>query len=115
LDRVRERRPDSRIERPAPRLIDEALDTSPSTPLAMAASEACLAAGADPKPIGVPYGTDASKLQGLRGIPAIVLGPGSITRAHGAEEYVPLDELACAVDIYAGIALRMQRGEGVGA
>ncbi len=112
LDRVRRRRPEARIERREPRLIDGALDTSPDTALARAAGEACRSAGADPEPIGVPYGTDASKLQAIRGVPAIVLGPGSITKAHSADEYVPIDELSRAVDIYAGIALRMERGEG---
>ena len=35
---------------------------------------------------GVPYGTDASKFT-IRGIPSIVLGPGSIDQAHSGIEF----------------------------
>jgi acetylornithine deacetylase len=110
LDRVRSRRPDATIGRPSPYLVDDALDTDPGDPLALAASAACAALGVDPASIGVPYGTDASKVQGHRGIPAVVLGPGSIGQAHGADEFVPIDELRRAVEIYAGIALRYRPG-----
>ncbi len=111
LDRVRARRKDATIERPAPYLVSDALDTEPDAPLVRAASSACEAAGVDPDPIGVPYGTDASKLQTRRGIPAVVLGPGSIGQAHGADEFVPIDELHLAAEIYAGIALRFRPEE----
>ncbi|HYH12303.1 MAG TPA: M20/M25/M40 family metallo-hydrolase, partial [Thermomicrobiales bacterium] len=106
LDEVRGRRQDVRIERPEPRLADEGLDTPVDTPFVRAASDACRAAGADGTPVGVPYGTDASKLQDRRGIPAVVFGPGSIAQAHGAGEYVPIDHLHRAVEVYEGIALR---------
>lgn len=112
LDRVRERHGDARIERPAPLLVSEGLDTSLNELLVHAARQACVAAGLDGAPVGVPYGTDASKLQHRRGIPAIVFGPGSIAQAHGASEYVPIEQLWRAVDVYTGIALRFQRDEG---
>jgi acetylornithine deacetylase len=54
--------------------------------------------------VGVPYGSDASKLS-RKGIPSIILGPGSIDRAHAAEEYVELDQVALAAEIYARIIL----------
>lgn len=106
IDRVRDHHAEARIERLEPRLVDDALDTPIDASLVHAASDACRAAGADGTPVGVPYGTDASKLQDRRGIPAIVFGPGSIAQAHGAEEYVPIDHLHRAVEIYEGIALR---------
>jgi acetylornithine deacetylase/succinyl-diaminopimelate desuccinylase family protein len=111
LDRVRERSGEFRIERPAPLLVSEGLDTSPDELLVRAAGQACVAAGLDGSPTGVPYGTDASKLQHRRGIPAIVFGPGSISQAHGADEYVPIEQLQRAVDVYTGIALRFHREE----
>ncbi len=112
LGRVRARRPNVRVERPEPRLIDEGLDTLPNAPLVLAASAACEAARVGGIPVGVPYGTDASKLQVHRGIPAIVFGPGSIAQAHGADEFVPIEHLHRAVEVYAGIALRFRSDSG---
>ena len=54
--------------------------------------------------VGVPYGSDASKLS-RAGIPSIILGPGSIDLAHAAEEYVELDQVALAAEIYTRIIL----------
>lgn len=108
LDKVRAARPDITIERPAPALISNALDTPPGSSLVHAAVESSRQAGLMLTPVGVPYGTDASKLQKRRGIPAIVFGPGSISLAHGAGEYVPLDDLTKAIAFYEGVALRYQ-------
>ena len=108
---VQTRREDATIERQAPYLVSDSLDTDPDEPLVVAGSAACEAAGVDPALIGVPYGTDASKLQTRRGIPAVVLGPGSIAHAHGADEFVPIDELRRAAEIYAGIAMRFRPEE----
>lgn len=110
LDRVRVRRSDVRIERPEPRLVSGGLDTAPEDTLVTAARAACEAVGQVGTPVGVPYGTDASQLQLRRGIPAIVFGPGSIAQAHGAGEYVPIEHLHRAVEIYEGIALRYADG-----
>lgn len=76
------------------------------TELVQAARAACDALDISSEVIGVPYGTDASKLQRHRGIPSIVFGPGSIAQAHRADEFVPLDDLATAAAMYEGIALR---------
>ena len=54
--------------------------------------------------VGVPYGSDASKLA-RAGIPSIILGPGSIDRAHAADEYVELDQVALAAEINARAVL----------
>ena len=43
--------------------------------------------GLPSSPIGVPFGSDASKFN-RAGIPSIVMGPGSIDQAHTASEYV---------------------------
>lgn len=113
LDRVRTQRPDVRIEGPVPRLVSEGLDTSLNASLVWAGRDACDQAGIEQEPVGVPYGTDASKLQHRRGIPAIVLGPGSISQAHGSDEFVPLVHLDRAVEVYEGIALRFRGGERI--
>ncbi|HLV02044.1 MAG TPA: M20/M25/M40 family metallo-hydrolase, partial [Acidobacteriota bacterium] len=56
---------------------------------------------------GVPYGTDASKLS-RAGIPSIVLGPGCIDQAHSAVEFVSLEQVAQAAQIYLHIMLAYQ-------
>lgn len=45
--------------------------------------------------IGVPYGTDASKIA-VSGVPSVVFGPGSIDQAHTADEWLALDQLELA-------------------
>ena len=64
-----------------------------------------------PQAIGVPFGSDASKLTRI-GIPAIVLGPGSIDQAHTADEYVPVDELLAAANVYEGIIRQFLTASG---
>jgi acetylornithine deacetylase len=53
----------------------------------------------------VPFGTDAA-VYNLAGIPSIVFGPGSVAKAHTADEWVPLDEVAQAIDIYYDFCVR---------
>ena len=55
--------------------------------------------GLEPEGIGVAYGTDASEFSEA-GIPAVVVGPGSIAQAHAADEWVEIDQLERAVTIY---------------
>jgi acetylornithine deacetylase ArgE len=52
----------------------------------------------------VPYGSDAGQIS-RAGIPAVVLGPGSIEQAHAADEFVPTDQVIDACEIYARIML----------
>jgi acetylornithine deacetylase/succinyl-diaminopimelate desuccinylase len=47
-----------------------------------------------------PAWTDAALLSGHAGIPSVIYGPGSIKKAHAADEYVPLDELYLAARVY---------------
>lgn len=42
----------------------------------------------------VAYGTEGGLFQSMAAIPTVVIGPGSIDRAHKADEYITLDELA---------------------
>ena len=42
----------------------------------------------------VAYGTEGGLFQSMADIPTVVIGPGSIDRAHKADEYITLDELA---------------------
>ena len=89
---------DAIIEQP-PLLVDEALDTPPDASTVLAAQEVLRNMGLNPEACGVPFGSDASKLS-RAGIPTIVFGPGSIDQAHGADEYVPIDEVVQATEFY---------------
>ena len=75
-----------------PLLTDEGLDTPPEAPQVLLAAEILSEMGLDGTPCGVPFGSDASKLS-RQGIPSFVFGPGSIDRAHAAEEYVEIDQV----------------------
>jgi acetylornithine deacetylase len=53
----------------------------------------------DVAPRGVPYGTDASNYDAA-GLPAIVLGPGHIAQAHTEDEWIALEQVEKAVEVY---------------
>jgi succinyl-diaminopimelate desuccinylase len=96
--------PALRVERGEPFVRDDGLETAADAPIvhvALAAREAVLGAAS---PIGVPFGTDGSKL-GRAGIPTIVVGPGNIAQAHTVDEWVAVEQLVQATQIYARCAL----------
>ena len=71
-----------------------AVETRADHPLVRAAEAAVEAVLGRPATAGgVPYGTDASWLTAVGGIPSVVLGPGSIDQAHTEDEWVPMDEV----------------------
>jgi len=96
--------PGLRIERAAPLLDIGPLLTPPDAPLVRAASAANAALGLDPAPASVPYGSDASILNAEGGIPTIVYGPGDITQAHSANEFVEIAQVERAAAFYAAVA-----------
>jgi len=98
-----------KIAREEPFVADWPLETPDDAAVVSAGRAACADLKLPSEPIGVPYGTDASKLWALGGIPAIVLGPGSIAQAHTAEEYVAVAEVAAAAELYRRIALHLGR------
>jgi acetylornithine deacetylase len=75
-------------------LIDyPGLDTDPEAPIVTLAKRLAGRNGH----AKVSYGTEAGLFERLGGVPAVVIGPGSIARAHRADEYVTRDELeGCA-------------------
>lgn len=56
----------------------------------------------------VSFGTDAGWFSN-KGYSTVVCGPGSITRAHGPNEYIELSELAQGMDFMRAIARRLSR------
>ena len=96
-----------KIAREEPFVVDWPLETPDDAAVVSAARAACANLNLPTQPTGVPYGTDASKLWALGGIPAIVLGPGSIAQAHTAEEYISLADVVAAAELYRRIALHL--------
>ena len=88
----------------APMLVDEALETPPASRVARTAAEVLSRMGLPGELVGVPYGSDASKLA-RHGVPSIIFGPGSIDLAHGAVEYVECDHVLQAEEFYRGFLL----------
>lgn len=63
-------------------------------------------AGCSGTVIGVPYGSDASKLT-RAGTPCVIFGPGRIEEAHALGEYVDMDEVAKGADMLVALATRL--------
>jgi acetylornithine deacetylase/succinyl-diaminopimelate desuccinylase-like protein len=81
------------------RVGKQPLATPESEPGLRACQRALERAGCNTEPRSVAFGTDAGLLA-CAGIPSLVLGPGSIQRAHTEAEYVELDQLERMVGIY---------------
>ena len=62
-------------------------------------TDALRAAGREGETAGVAFGTDAGVFEAA-GIPGVVLGPGSILRAHTAREYVEIDQVEAMTDFF---------------
>lgn len=77
---------------------DWGLDIAPDNPFVQVVSQALEHSNLDGVPIGMPFGTDASKIA-MSGVAAVVLGPGSIDDAHTADESVPLDQVAAFAEV----------------
>lgn len=102
---LRERFEDSSVEFSTNELLlDWPLDTPPGSAIVRCAQQAASQIGMDGSLRGVSYGSDASKLQQLKGVPSIVVGPGSIAQAHSKEEWVPVKEVEQAAEFYVELA-----------
>ncbi len=53
-----------------------------------------------------PYGCNALASAGERGIPTVILGPGDVALAHKPNEYIEIEELTKAAQIYGAICER---------
>lgn len=96
-------KPDVKVTREDPFLVERGLDGPADGELVRAVQKAIQHVAGDSvdvTPDGVPYGTDASHLWGLAGIPTVVLGPGDIAQAHTVDEWVELQDVRRCTDIY---------------
>lgn len=100
LDELRHSDPNLEIDMEPPTIEDFPLETPLEARIVQVAKKVSQQVLGRSQVVGVPYGSDASKLA-RAGIPSIILGPGCIDKAHAAEEYVELDQVAHATEIYA--------------
>lgn len=63
--------------------------------------------GTEPGVGGVPFGTDAGPL-GASGLASYVFGPGDIAQAHTEDEWIELDQVRLASEIYYEFALTLR-------
>jgi acetylornithine deacetylase len=96
--------PEFRAVIEAPFLEDSHLETSPSTAIVEVTETVCREVIGRSQLQGVPYATNASKLSRV-GIPSLVIGPGSIDQAHTAVEFVDIEQVVQAAEIYLAIML----------
>ena len=64
------------------------------------------ATGAAPEVEGMTYASDMRHLINVGNTPTVLFGPGDVRRAHGPDEYVPVDELVKATRTLALTAMR---------
>ncbi len=104
LDEMKAQVPELEVTMEAPMLIDDAWMVDPSSAIVVVARTILQDLGWNDEPIGVPFGSDASKL-GRSGVPTIIFGPGSIDQAHAAVEYIELNQVVQAFEFYRDCAL----------
>ena len=89
----------------------EAAYTDPSEAIVKLALEARSRFFTTPsEPKGFPACADMRLLTNDAGIPTILLGPGSLKLAHKVDEYIPVNEVRTAKDLYASLISQWLQG-----
>jgi acetylornithine deacetylase len=92
-----------RVEHDPPFMQSGGLSDQQNRPFAECIAELVKKSGRSCELVGVPFGTDAAALSAA-GIPTVVFGPGSIAQAHTADEFIEIDQLIFATEIFRRIA-----------
>ena len=88
----------------SPDLVDEGMETAESEAVVQVSKSTIEELGGNPETVGVPFGCDATKLS-RAGIPSIIFGPGSINQAHGAIEFVEIEQVEFAAEFYRKVVM----------
>lgn len=99
VDELTGQDPELKVVMHEPMLTDVPLETDADCQAVRTMRQVLETIGLDDTPLGVPFCSDASKF-GARGIPSIILGPGSIDQAHAAVEYVDVYQVEQAAEVY---------------
>jgi len=92
-----------RVEHDPPFMQSSGLSDKYNGPFAERVAKLVQESGRRGELVGVPFGTDAAALSAA-GVPTIVVGPGSIAQAHTADEFIEIDELRFATEVFHRIA-----------
>ena len=87
-----------------PYTVSTAMDTDINEKIVKTSMESCNKIIGKSKIKGVSFSCDASSFT-RAGIPSIVLGPGNILQAHTEDEFVNLEEVCYASEIYSQICI----------
>ena len=105
LDGVAASIPEFNYEFSAPSLNVPPLNTSRRSPLFEALYESVEAVqGKPPSVVPFPGSTDAPNFN----VPAVICGAGALAQCHSLDEYVPVDEMISAVQIYLQTIYKLQ-------
>lgn len=98
LDQLRRNHPDLQVQQDTP-FLDPPLEPRGNEDFIRFVESALAGMSRPHQAMGTGFGTEASNLSEA-GIPAVVLGPGNIEQAHAKTEWVSLDQLHEAVEVY---------------
>lgn len=91
------------VSPPSP--VSGGIDTPTDAPIARAALKAAAAHG-QAEPVAFPGGTDAPNFL----CPAVICGPGDLALAHTVDEYIEINQMSMAVDLYLEVVRDLLRG-----
>lgn len=106
---LRKRQPNVKVEIGEPFANIAGLDTPEEHAFVRLATRIAAEHGGSDRAVGVPYGTNAAALA-ARNVPTVVLGPGDISQAHSADEWVELSQVERCAELYARLALAFGAG-----
>lgn len=104
LEDLRTAHPEYELEICDPFMSDFAMEVDEDSNIVTTAAAACDAILGSHMIEGALFSCDATKFP-LSGIPAIVMGPGSILKAHTNDEYIEISDLAKAAEVFAQICV----------
>jgi acetylornithine deacetylase len=87
------------VEHDPPALRGLPLSDAHNQPLADRLAAVVRESGVNCRKVGVPYATDGAFLAST-GVPTVIFGPGSIAQAHTADEWIALEQVKQAAEIY---------------
>ncbi|WP_119390910.1 M20 family metallopeptidase [Taklimakanibacter lacteus] len=101
--------PGIRVVTEEPFIDSAAMDVAEDAGIVKLLSAVCATHGIDPKPEGVPYGSDSTKMV-ASGVPTVVFGPGNIVQAHALDEHVEIAQVTKAARMLVDAARQVGKG-----
>ncbi|WP_343315378.1 M20/M25/M40 family metallo-hydrolase [Brucella sp. BE17] len=96
--------PDACVAVETPFVDSSAMDIAQTSEIVARMSSVCARYEVNPESIGVPYGSDATKMVNNAAIPTIIFGPGSIDQAHAIDEFAEIEPIIKAAKMLVDLA-----------